>query len=886
MAAWTQIENNASFNIIKDGKDVDAKTVNHAIDNVKGNLQYLYEEVSNLKGDKGAVVVYDAPITSTTTPENMKPGTPVYWKSETEDDEGGAWAPAQVALKDPDADEDSKYYWIYDKSSLAQGIVLRQTVQGTVDICLSGKAIFDLKEADGIWYVVDPLGNTSEGNPLKSLFNHHETGGNSTVANSFTHLGCIPTGLRSGTFYLTEVAGKFAPSSKYTRAFAVMIVDKVGGGYKLNVLVCPEGLGGQRFHTHTRLDIVSNGFATGINRAVIPESWFPEVTGGKKYLNTAMAEIETGSEVFPYTELIGANSGQSNAQAAQRLQGNSEIEAGWRSAADSYFTDVDLEIPAGAIWGYTVSKINDLESDSGSEEVWSLPVDPQHIILTMDGQPVPRSYYEINHDGLWWLAPGVEHAPMYSLFSADETSRALALWFVDPLGETEGASITTLQSDELLITKDVSGVAKVETRDTYLSQTLTPVLPFNPMDAVSRASEDEVDAAVAETVMTPLTTHHALEHFVALTDMDADRSCKVWEGDWADLKVSGFYKVIGANDGPLDSEETSPLALVGSHGTQVFQFELGLYGTFVRVRSGALNWGTWMRLTEKPYDPLYLPHSTEPNILETTTLDLARHRERTVVSASESSNLVAVPKLTGHGYEDGLKLRFMNETSQGSIASTLVIRLGNSISGYDGNYLVCPAQQCTPADHHMGLIAYAASDEGDVLNIPNYLDVQITAEFANEGLLTATDVANPDTENTRYVKVDCEAPQYYGNNTVSLEVINGVWAITGGYGIWFILSEEAYTELGTGDSNDVSGYLNKLLGETRLSENKLQNNQLTALKFTSKQVRSRVHNHSIPSWGRQVFTASGHICGLGSGSNALGSNWWLPSAYREYPRPY
>ena len=102
MAFWTQIENNASFNIIKDGKPVDAKTVNHALDNIEGNLQYLYEEVEDLKRDKGAVVVYGAPTAGGSEfTDLMRPGTPVYWIRD-----GGYWSPAVIDLRDPAADEE------------------------------------------------------------------------------------------------------------------------------------------------------------------------------------------------------------------------------------------------------------------------------------------------------------------------------------------------------------------------------------------------------------------------------------------------------------------------------------------------------------------------------------------------------------------------------------------------------------------------------------------------------------------------------------------------------------------------------------------------------------------------------------------------------------
>ncbi len=127
MTKWTTIENNASFNTIKNGKPVDAETINHVLGNVEDNLQYLYEHLGDLEQDKGAVVLYNAPTAGGVEfQETMRPGTPVYWVRRTDADGGGYWASASIVLRAPRTDESDSFYWIYDDPSLAQGVVIRR----------------------------------------------------------------------------------------------------------------------------------------------------------------------------------------------------------------------------------------------------------------------------------------------------------------------------------------------------------------------------------------------------------------------------------------------------------------------------------------------------------------------------------------------------------------------------------------------------------------------------------------------------------------------------------------------------------------------------------------------------------------------------------------
>ncbi len=837
---WTSTKT-ASFNIIKDGKPVDAKTVNHALDHIRDNLQYLYDKVEILESDSSAVVAYGGLVAGSASVSDTLPGTPVYWA-----DDG--WAPARIDTQDGA----STFHWDFEESSLAQGLVIRTYPSTeTVDVCLSGKVVLDLITDGSEWYVVSAgEEDHTTGNALTDLFEE-----------AASH---DPTSFAYGVQYLSETTGKLTSDSVYPRSMAVMVVeDPTGDAPKLNMLVCPEGFGGERAHTHSRIalnTVIADGGS--INYDAIPYTWHPDITiSGKRLLNTALAEIDTGSRVYEYTELLGTPAGSTRSDYATLLYTNGTgNSAGWLSAKE--FTGA----PPEAIWGFTVERVTSLATQSAAgETTWNKPVAPDHIILVMDGVPVPNSHYKIDDAGIWWTALGVEHAPLSFLFnnSLDDPNPVLLgpleLIFIDPIGDVADRAVTAVTSDEL-IPSTSDGVSDIQTKDSYLSQTLAPVLPFNPMDDVQRASEAEVEEGTNNKIITPATAKYAIDHFVSLTQLDEQRSCKEYQGDWENLTVSGFYQVTGATDGPRDSEESSPLGLVGTAGTQIFQFELGEFASFVRVGKGGVGttvWGAWLLITEKPYDPLYLPRSTAANTLVDTTINLRDHRERTIVSLDESTNKVIIPELTGDGAEDGMGVRFINEMTPGSEASTLVIELTNQVSGSGCRFLVCPGQDCEAARHHMGQVSYMATGDDEVSGIPEYLDVQVTAKLGDT--ITVNDT-NSTSGELRYVKFECEAPQYYGNNSIELEVINGAWSIVGGSGIWFMVNEAGYADYVTsGDYiGDALEYF--LEGRTDSSNNiKIQDNSRTALKFTTRQVRVSVVNYATPVWGRLNFSSSGGI---------------------------
>ncbi len=859
-STWTST-NNASFNIIKDGKPVDAKTVNHTFNNIEGNLEYLYDKVGALESDSSSIVAYQGLIKTNVTVTDLRPGTPVYWSD--------GWAPAQLNTAESTSNS-SPYHWDFKPEALAQGIVIRcHDALGTVDVCLSGKVVFDIIGSSNTYYVVaEGETVTSAGNRFSKLFDD----------SSFTDTERTPDKFKPGVQYLSEAKGKLTYSSIYPRALAVMVMDSDDAGeYQLNTLVCPEGFSGDRVHTHNRIALSTEFAHTGdLKYDNIPDAWYPDTsTSGKRLLNTALAEIETDSVVYPYSELIGT-SGVSNAEyVAQIYPTGGTKQAGWESA---WGTSAPIPgAPADAIWRFAVEEVDELAA-SASDDKWNIPVNPDHIVLVMDGVPVPNSYYKINESGIWWVAKGVEHAPISALFKdiSEESGiepTTLDLIFVEPVGELAGGALTEITSKEL-IASEVGGVVNVETKDTYMSQVLTPVLPFNPMDDIERASIAETEEALSNKIITPLLAKHAINHFASLTQLDANRTCKQHRGDWGDLITTGFYQITGATDGPPYSTEAVPMGMVVANGMSAFQLEVGHGASYIRKgrpEAEVVSWGEWMLITEKPYDPIYLPVSTNKNIPASSDISLREHTGRTIISRDESTNIVNVPQLHGAGYEDGLDFRFVSQMNPGSEASTLIIKLSDTLAGYNGSYLVCPGQACEEAYQHMGQGVYTTINDDSVVGVPNYLDVSITASHTSADDLDA--IAAGDTvagtgssphHNPRYVKFECEAPQYYGSNSIQLEVLGGAWVITGGYGVWFILNATEYTAY-TNSGPGVTGLLGKLLqratpvvtGSNIMS----YDNSKVAVKFATRHLRVGITGSAVAltKWGRANFNSSGGI---------------------------
>ena len=165
----------------------------------------------------------------------------------------------------------------------------------------------------------------------------------------------------------------------------------------------------------------------------------------------------------------------------------------------------------------------------------------------------------------------------------------------------------------------------------------------------------------------------------------------------------------------------------------------------------------------------------------------------------------------------------------------------------------------------MGLGSYVATGNGAVSGVPDYLDVQVCARYPQSQLVTVNDAnVSSGTGDGRFVKFDCEAPQYYGSNAINLEVIDGAWNITGGYGIWWVLTEDEYDSY-TGTAPSVEGLLGNLLNRVEMvigdpgEEYKKQDNKKSAIKFTTRQVRVTVNGYTAPDAGIQDFSSSGGI---------------------------
>ena len=797
MATWTPIEDNTDFNIIKDGKLVNAKNINHAIDNVKGNLQFLYERVENLEQDKGAVVSYDAPTDGSTGFDGMFPGTPVYWIPK-EGTTGGYWTPAEVALRDAVSGEDRDFHWIYDDPALAQGIVIRRYATAkTVDVCFSGSIVFDIIEDSGSYYIAE-VGDTvvANSNLITDLFNSHlaGAGGDSTVSSSFDPgISNTPDTLRPGVYYLSTDSGKLVPNSPYTRVMAVVLVDKVGSDYQLRFLVCPDGFGGEKFHIHRKESLnnelaVANISGKGIALidSTIPDSWYPSLSdAGDRKISTAMGEIERGSEVYPYSELVGASWYTSGENVGCTYTASTTIneDGGWLSAQDAYFTSqvtggtddiAEFAIPASAIWGYTIQEITQFNASDNPLRNWAAPVDYSHILLTIDGVPVPSTSYIIDSSGIWWVAEGAEHAPMFEFFSDDMADKPLEIWFIDPLGESEEGNITDIESDDLIVTANSIGQAAINSKHTYLSSVLAPVLPFNPTDDVQRASETETALATSNKLITPETAKYAIEYFCTLTDTDQNRSCQEYSGTWDSLVKTGFYRVSDMENNPGDQDIASVrLALVGSRDNDVFQFAFESSESYLRVgtqAAGVVGWGDWQRITEKNNDPLYLPGgSTSSDTATHTTLDIASHAGRELVSLDEQIDIVDLPSIESENQSryDGADFTFVNKMTPNSDNSVLVLHLQNPLSGGNASYLISVGQSCNEADHHMGRVLYALASD-----IPDYLDAYPHPSSGDIHMLG-----------------DCEAPQAYGSSAARLSMIGSDWVLSGGTGVWFAVTE-------------------------------------------------------------------------------------------------
>ena len=137
----------------------------------------------------------------------------------------------------------------------------------------------------------------------------------------------------------------------------------------------------------------------------------------------------------------------------------------------------------------------------------------------------------------------------------------------------------------------------------------------------------------------------------------------------------------------------------------------------------------------------------------------------------------------------------------------MVIRVKNPIAGFSSvTHVVCPAQACAVADTQMGRGgAIILGGSGEAATSQNLLDTG-----------------------------DCEAPQGYGANEIDFVFLDGQWSITGGTGVWFMLSTSEYIALST--TTGVDG--DEQVPKPDMLQSLLAVNQKSPLKLSAKRIEA------------------------------------------------
>jgi len=794
MSTWNDVTTSL-FNLIQDGRPVNERITNHVINNIAGNLQYLYDRIGRLEENVSAVVVYDSPISD--ADDRVFIGTPVFWNT------AGSipgWSPAYIKLKDLSSDTPTSVsHWEYDAPALASGVVISRT-SSTVDVVLSGSTTLPVSD-----------GAVGVGDFKRELTQLFSTGDTSGIPSSFNNGGLDIEHLKNGVYYLSTSVGQLSPVNNYTRVIAVVTPESrttdSGQEYYLRLIVCPEGFGGERFHVHEKYELTAGlGTSTPVIATALPYTWYPIVDGDgqPKYLNIAVGQVNPDSNVYPYSELQPANDAESLADHALKFYGtvveDTLYQAGWLSASDPYFDGVD--VPEDAIWGYAL-KHDTRFAPGADDENWNAPSSFKQMLLTRNGVPVPSNFYVINESGIWWTKVGVEHAPINDIFEADKGG--FELWAIAEFNEMEGRVVNSVESNGLVV-DTTDGVVSIEPRSSYIDTVLTPVLPFNPIDDVRRASVADARAGTdLKRIMTPSTVLDSIKKFAALSLTDDARSCQKHIGTWNTLDTSGLWLVRDVVHKPVELDVDSTdwvLALVGRSsvagsgeaGTEhVFQFcfdPRSRHEAYLRIgadqsfdplyienqaEDGKYYWGDWMQITPRR-DPLYLPGS---NPITTTNLDFGRHSRREIISLDGRSDIVLLPSLKNFpnpAYLEAQSYHFVNRTTPGVQKSMLVVKLSDPVNGSGHTHFVNLAQNSEEANHFMGRVLYST---GALNSIPLYINYQVV-------------------NNTVQVLGDSLAAQSYGDNRLVLECLDTTWSVMGGTGVWFSMDTATFTtwELG------------------------------------------------------------------------------------------
>jgi hypothetical protein len=250
MTTWISPINNSRFNLIKKNADVTPEVTNHVINNIAQDLQYLYDNVDELKKSGAASVIYEEPINNL----HAKPMMPVYFVPVTGESGGNVWEPAKVTLETETQGRENINHFIYARESFVEGLVLNGSGSDSANILLNGVVYFDVVEHEGVWYVVENEGDvtdTLQRNPLAATTAVDGVFSTATVVqgiqqtSSFTDDDDIsPETFKQGVYYLSTAAGVLTPSNEYTILVAVIAMEPAGDDkYKLRVNMFAEGYG-------------------------------------------------------------------------------------------------------------------------------------------------------------------------------------------------------------------------------------------------------------------------------------------------------------------------------------------------------------------------------------------------------------------------------------------------------------------------------------------------------------------------------------------------------------------------------------------------------------------------------------------------------------------
>lgn len=164
----------------------------------------------------------------------------------------------------------------------------------------------------------------------------------------------------------------------------------------------------QQYFTGTISTSLSSSFARG---CVLAASWLPsdyELIGGvidpSKPIDYLLSRLLIGKLPAAASDAERLYNVYTDPHVSHRT------DPGWLSTADTYFTETAcLEIPAGAVMGYTIALHESLKQlwPKDAEELSRI-----NIVLIQDGVPVDPSKYVVDLHGLWWSSDRLDDLPV------------------------------------------------------------------------------------------------------------------------------------------------------------------------------------------------------------------------------------------------------------------------------------------------------------------------------------------------------------------------------------------------------------------------------------------------------------------------------------------